>query len=228
MSGWNRMHRLREFIRSLTLTRSARRHAGVGQAATWKMKRKFQMEFLQRFGLQPQHHVLDIGCGTLRGGVPIIRFLEADRYYGVETREEILKEARAEMIENDLTDKRPTLLISKTLDALDLTVSFDVIWAFSVLIHLTDEIAEECFCLVRRCLKPTGCFYANVNVGERAEGRWQGFPVVWRHTGFYRDLATRQGFDMTDMGDLESLGHRSGVRSQDAQRMLAFRPARSI
>lgn len=226
MTLWNPLHQVRRFVRSLALTRSARRHALVGQSAIWKMKRKFQMDFLQRAGLQPQYQLLDIGCGTLRGGVPIIRYLDANRYFGVETREETLKEARAELVENDLTSKCPTLLHTESLDALDVDVSFDVIWAFSVLIHLTDEIVEDCFRLVRRCLKPTGCFYANVNIGERVEGRWQGFPVVWRHKEFYEDLAARQALDMTDMGDLESLGHHSGVRSQDAQRMLAFRPAR--
>jgi hypothetical protein len=38
--------------------------------------------------------LVDLGCGTLRGGIPIIEYLDADSYIGVDVREEAIEEAR--------------------------------------------------------------------------------------------------------------------------------------
>jgi T5SS/PEP-CTERM-associated repeat protein len=69
-----------------------------------------------------------------------------------------------------------------------------------------------------------GSFHANVNIGDRAEGSWQGFPVVSRSLEFYNtEAAARNGLTVRDLGTLGDLGHQSGFKLQDAQRMLEFR-----
>src|SRR5207237_3852901 len=73
-------------------TEEERRSAMVGPASLWQMKRDFQINFLRSMGLEPENYLLDIGCGVLRGGIPIIQYLAEGHYYGIEVRSDALEE----------------------------------------------------------------------------------------------------------------------------------------
>jgi cyclopropane fatty-acyl-phospholipid synthase-like methyltransferase len=190
------------------------------------MKRRFQFDFLKARGLRSDQRLMDIGCGTLRGGIPLIDYLDAGHYVGIEARANVLDEARRELAESGLGHKRPVLIHAADLSEVRLETPIDVAWAFSVLIHMTDEIAEKCLDLVGRCLTADGEFFANVQLGERSDRRWLEFPLVTRPHEFYAALGARHGLEVDDLGTLSSLGHRSGSQAQDAQRMLRFSRAR--
>jgi len=89
--------RFRDRIGSLLQTKQERRHALVGPANLWKMKRDFQIQFLSNVGLKPEHYLFEIGCGTLRGGVPLIQYLESCHYFGFGVREKAIDEGRKEL-----------------------------------------------------------------------------------------------------------------------------------
>lgn len=216
---------LKRLWRRATASSAERRHALVGPAAHWELKRDFQIAFLRERGLQPQHRLLDIGCGTLRGGVPLIDYLEPGHYCGLEAREEVLEEGRAELQEAGLTAKAPILICSQDITQASVDMSFDFAWAFSVLIHMSDDISGNTLDFVAAHLTDAGVFYANVNVGVRAEGAWQGFPVVWRSLAFYEEACSTRGLQLEEIGSLRELGHLTGIESQDAQRMLAIKKA---
>lgn len=203
--------------------RARKRHGLVGPAALWEMKRRFQIDFLRRQGLLPSHELLDLGCGTLRGGIPLIDYLETGHYAGIDVRDEVIGEARKELEEHGLAHKLPELVATPDLAGLALPRTFDVAWAFSVLIHMPDEVLAGAFDFVARHLKPQGIFFANANVGEREPAGWQGFPVVWRPAAFYTEAAATAGLVAEDIGSLGELGHLSQVAAQDAQRMFRFR-----
>ncbi len=214
---------LRGRVKSLTCTNAERRHALVGPADLWKMKRDFQIRFLKDKNLQPEHYLLDIGCGTLRGGVPIIDWLEDGHYFGVEARAKALDEGRKELREAGLDGKNPTLSLSPDISQLTIDRTFDYVWAFSVLIHMTDEVLTDTLAFVTKHLSEQGVFYANVNIGNaRREGNWCGFPVVSRSLEFYNHACAMHGAVVSDLGPLKSLGHISNVISQDTQRMLSI------
>ncbi len=203
-----------------------RRHSLVGPANLWKLKRDFQLAFLREHGLLPEHYLLDIGCGTLRGGIPLIAYLAPKHYFGVDSRADIINEAFNELESAQLATKQPTLLATKSLTNITLPHSVDVVWAFSVLIHMTDVTLTDCFHLVASVLTAGGMFYANVNIGPHGEsGHWEEFPVVVRPLEHYRAYASRAGFQTDDLGSLLENGHRSGVG--DSQRMLMFTRAQS-
>ncbi|MFQ5567645.1 MAG: hypothetical protein ACE5EU_14940, partial [Paracoccaceae bacterium] len=61
-----------------------------------------------------------------------------------------------------------------------LSREFDYIWAFSALIHMTDDVVDDCLGFAARHLHAGGHFYANVNLGNKPRGIWQTFPVIWR------------------------------------------------
>jgi len=207
------------------MANNQQRHALVGPADLWQMKREFQITYLRNSGLQPEHYLFDIGCGTLRGGVPLIQHLDAGRYFGLEIRADVLAEGLLEIKENALDAKRPCLIYGGDLAALRLATRFDFIWAFSVLIHLSDEILDDCLGFVSAQLAPAGSFHANVNVGARREWRWMGFPVTRRPMEFYQSRAEKSGLTVADVGALGELGHISGDPAGDAQRMLRFSKA---
>lgn len=202
---------------------AAERHALVGPADLWEMKRRFQIDFLRRAGLLPHHRLLDLGCGTLRGGIPLIDHLAAGNYAGVEVRGEVLDEGRRELAESGLAGKAPQLVHCSRLTELDLGRTFDVAWAFAVLIHMDDHILDDAVAAVARHLVPDGVFYATANVGAEPAGTWQGFPVVHREAAHYAEVFGRHGLALEDLGSLASFGHvhpRLPAEAQARQRML--------
>jgi len=188
----------------------------------WEIKRRFQSEFLISHGLLPEHRLLDVGCGTLRGGIPLIDYLEPEHYTGIEARREVLEEGRAELAEAGLEHKRPHLIHAADPAQVDLDASFDIAWAFSVLVHMTDDIADACLALVARTLREDGSFYANVSLGDAPEREWQGFPVVSRPLDFYARGAARHGLTVANLGILTEQGYPSGLQDGKGS-MLCFR-----
>lgn len=215
------IRRIRNKLKSMFVDPAGKRHGLVGNPDLWKMKRDFQMRFLKGHGLAESHYLLDLGCGTLRGGIPIIEYLDDGRYFGIEVRPEVLEEAKRELADSGLVNKKPTLLLTNDAPSLPAR-KFDFVWAFSVLIHMDDESLRKAFSLVQNCLADDGAFYANVNLGTGEELEWQGFPVVRRPIDFYKSIADAVGMVVVDIGELKSLGHNSGKESQDAQHMLLF------
>jgi len=201
----------------------ASRHALVGPADLWQMKRQFQIDFLRKMGLRSDQRLLDFGCGTLRGGIPLIRHLDSGHYAGVEVRSDVLAEGHRELVENGLADKRPELVHCERLATLQLGRKFDVVWAFQVLIHIGDALLDDAVAAAARHLDEGGVFYASVNVGKAPDGSWQGFPIVYREPAFYQAAFRRHGLAVVDIGPLSAFGHvhpRQTAAVQACQRML--------
>ena len=199
------------------------RHALVGPRALWREKREFQARFLRANGLLPSHRFLDLGCGTLRGGVPLIGYLEPGHYTGIDVRPQVIAEAWRECDEHGLGARAPALLCCEDLGRLCLPDRFDVIWAFSVLIHMDDAALDSALCFVSRHLGAGGRFLANVNIGTRPDGQWRGFPLVWRSLAFYDAAFRRRGLRLAELGALGLHGHRTRHRDpgiEVGQRML--------
>ena len=83
----------------LTTSASTRRAELIGKPERWEAQRRFQFDFLTSHGLAPEHRLLDIGCGTLRVGIPLIEYLDTGHYAGVEARAPVLKEGRRALAE---------------------------------------------------------------------------------------------------------------------------------
>src|SRR5690349_20714175 len=64
----------------------------VGDPATrrWHEIGQLQFDYLRSHDLQPYHHVLEVGCGNLRAGWHLVRYLDAGHYYGIDISAEAL------------------------------------------------------------------------------------------------------------------------------------------
>lgn len=189
------------------LLRPLKKHYSLaGPPTLWVKKRKFQIKFLKKYGLQPCHVLLDFGCGPLRGGIPIIRYLNVGNYYGVDVRREAINEAKNELTQNKLEHKKPVLTYAKNLGSLRLKTKFDFIWAYSLVIHLTDNIYNDFMEFVSAHLKTEGRLLMNVNVGRRKRrGEWRRFPVNVRPLRFYREVASTFGLSVRQLETLQEL-----------------------
>ena len=177
--------------------------AEVGPVERFREVEAFQIAFLRARGLLPHHRYLDLGCGVLRGGLPVIEYLEDGNYVGIDIDSRLVDIGRRRVEEAGLDSRRPRLLSAPSFSAYDLDVSFDFVLAYSVLIHLTDEILDECLAFLAKRLAPSGVAFASVNLEPWrpgvSEGRWKQFPVVWRELGFYRERGRAHDLQITQL-----------------------------
>ena len=135
----------------------------------WKELGELQLEFLINKGLQKEDNVLDLGCGALRGGIRIIRFLEKEHYYGLDINHSLIKAAKIEIKENNLEEKKPKLALSNNFDASGFGVQFDVILSVSLFTHLPFSKICECLKNIQDTLKPKGRYFTSFFEAEKRQ-----------------------------------------------------------
>jgi len=211
---------------SQTGTEEERLEAMVGPRGVWQESRDFQINFLRRNGLERGNSLLDIGCGPLRGGIPLIRYLDEARYTGIDIRQHVIEEAWSQIRNEDLTKKAPNVVVSTSFGRAELgDTRFDYIWCFQVLYHLDDQLVEDCLAQVTCRLADDGSCYANVNLLSE-EGRWKEFPYVRRTLEFYEAIARRNGLQTRDLGQQRDWGYTNKVPGQ-YDHMLEFKLAKA-
>ncbi len=110
-----------------------RRHVG----GDWEEIGTLQFSYLVQSGLQPSHYLLDIGCGSLRGGIHFVRYLEDGHYYGIDRQQWLLDAGvKVELPQAGLADRTVHLLCRDDFDVTSFGVQFDYALAQSVFTHL--------------------------------------------------------------------------------------------
>jgi SAM-dependent methyltransferase len=91
---------------------------------------------LEANGVRPGHHVLDVGCGALRLGYWLVRYLDADRYCGIEPNKSYVDAGLKHAIGPDLVaQKRPRFDHSSEFDFSVFGTKFDFVIARSIFSH---------------------------------------------------------------------------------------------
>lgn len=126
----------------------------------WDEIGELQFEFLRDRGLRPDHLFLDVGCGSLRGGLRFVPYLEAGNYHGIDRSQRLLDAGLRQLEEANLQDKRPTLARIEDFGLERLGKRFDYALAQSVFTHLPMNLISRCLVNVDRVLVPGGVFFA--------------------------------------------------------------------
>ena len=198
--------------------REARLARLVGPADGWRDTRDFQLRLLSDLGLRPQYRLLDLGCGTLRAGLPLIGFLDPGRYTGVDADADCIAEAQALVADFELTaDKAPTLVHSPDFgrDSLGADAQFDVIWCYQVFIHLTPVLTDAAMAAIARRLAPSGRAFVTVRVDQNRDdlttiGTWRHFALTVGPLRAYIERARAHGLTARTRGTLGALGLPDG------------------
>ena len=129
----------------------------------WEELGQLQQTFLTEQGLMPHHRFIDIGCGSLRAGVPLTRYLDPDRYYGIDLSEDLLEAGyKCEIVPEKLDGKLPRnhLVASDDFDLSSFGARFDYGIAQSVFSHTPVEVLSRCLDRIAPHFVTGGRFYA--------------------------------------------------------------------
>ncbi len=127
----------------------------------WEEVGRLQLDYLVRNGLQPHHKLVDIGCGALRGGIPIIRYLRQGNYHGMDINKSLLQAGRIEIKKAGLTNKRPRLLLDDKFKLVKFQQVFDYGIAISLFTHLPMNFIIRCLVETGKVLARGGLFLAS-------------------------------------------------------------------
>jgi Methyltransferase domain len=136
--------------------------AFVGAPETFDVFAHMQFTLMTLLGLREHHTLLDIGCGSLRGGRLFLMYLLPDRYFGIEPSEWLVREGLRLEIGADLeARKRPRFLFDAEFSCRSFEQPFDFVLAQSIFSHASVAQIRRCLSEVRACLKPESLFAAS-------------------------------------------------------------------
>lgn len=127
-------------------------HLGGG-AAHFAQRGEFQLALLRHLGLARDDRLLDVGCGPLRGGLPLIRFLAPGHYRGVDANASLIEAAHHELGNAGLADARPRVTELADFALATIDERFDVVLLFSVLNHCTPDERARFFANVKDVMR---------------------------------------------------------------------------
>lgn len=127
----------------------------------WDEVGRLQFDFLRAQGLVPQHRLLDVGCGALRGGIHFVRHLEPGHYCGLDVNASLLEAGKRELAAAGLGQRGARLLADDAFRASRFGSSFDMAIAVSLFTHLPMNPIVRCLVEVARTLALDARFYAS-------------------------------------------------------------------
>jgi len=129
----------------------------------WEELGTLQFEHLKQEGLRPEHLLLDVGCGSLRGGVHFISYLNPGHYFGIDINQSFLDAGYdIELAQAGLQGRMPRENLACTAEFQPpwAGVLFDFAIAQSVFTHLMLNRIRQCLTRIAPHMKPDGVFYA--------------------------------------------------------------------
>lgn len=142
----------------------------------WDKMGKLQFDYLVKEGLRPENSLLDIGCGSLRGGIHFIKYLDKGKYSGIDINQSLLDAGKGELKQLDLEAKEPMLMQMDEFNLGSLGEKFDYALAQSVFTHLPVNSITRCIMNVDKVLTTGGRFYATFF--ENKEGKYNLDPII--------------------------------------------------
>ena len=148
----------------------------VGDPASWSARGEKIVEFLRENGLTPQSHVLEIGCGNLSQGKPLIELLAPGHYYGLEPNGWLVEAALDRF--PALESQSPRFAWNSDFDAVRSAVDFDFILAHSVLSHCAHDQLALLLSNTRQVVDDGAVFLCSFR-----KGQYNSLAETWTYPG---------------------------------------------
>ncbi|WP_062374936.1 class I SAM-dependent methyltransferase [Halomonas sp. KX33721] len=111
----------------------------------WEEVGQLQFNFLVAQGLKPEHTLLDIACGSLRGGVHFINYLNPGNYLGLDKEQALINRGiEHELGKAEQSEKQPEFVISDCFEFDHFSKVPDYAIAQSLFTHLVEEDIKAC------------------------------------------------------------------------------------
>lgn len=141
--------------------------AYVGPAEKYDLVAANQFNLLTMLGLRENHFLLDIGCGSLRGGRLFIPYLLPHHYFGIEPNEWLVEEGIKNNIGKDMLEiKHPKFSNEKNFTLSIFDTNFDFILAQSIFSHASQNQIKKCLSEAKKIMKPESLFAATFIKGD--------------------------------------------------------------
>lgn len=131
--------------------------AAVG--GMWNEMGDLQYNWFLNNGLKPENTFLDVGCGSLRGGIHFIKYLNNGNYYGIDLNQSLINAGKIELQEQNM-NKISNLMVNGDFEFNLFNQRFDFALAQSVFTHLPTNHILKCLINIDRVLNKGGKFYA--------------------------------------------------------------------
>jgi len=129
----------------------------------WDEIGRLQFDFMVSQGLEPHHHLLDIGCGSLRGGVHFIGYLDSGNYFGIDSNQSLIDaglsiESKVYGLEAKVRSENFSRTDNFDFSFLDMKIDFAI--AQSVFTHIDLNKIRLCLFRLKNCLTIGGKLFA--------------------------------------------------------------------
>ncbi|HUS48989.1 MAG TPA: class I SAM-dependent methyltransferase [Candidatus Paceibacterota bacterium] len=142
--------------------------AFVGPPQKYDIIAASQFNLLTSLGLRENHFLLDIGCGSLRGGRLFIPYLLPQRYFGIEPEQWLIEEGIKNHLGRDiLTIKKPKFNNNRNFKLDVFNQKFDFMLAQSIFSHASREQIKTCLQSAKKVMKKNTIFAATFLKGEK-------------------------------------------------------------
>lgn len=139
----------------------------VGPGQNYELMGKVQFEHLRHWGLAPDRYLLDIGCGSLRGGRLAIKFMEPAHYYGIEPNQWLIDEGvEHELGQKMFEAKRPIFSNDADFNLNIFGRQFDFLMAQSIFSHTSQAQMRTILNEAAKVMHEKSIFLATYIPGE--------------------------------------------------------------
>lgn len=183
----------------------------IGPPEKYDLVSAMQFNLLTKYGLREHHKLLDIGCGSLRGGRLFIIYLLENNYYGVEPEKWLIKEGvKHELGRGIIRMKSPRFIYDSNFSFNYFKTNFDFAIAQSIFTHASVGQINMCLNNLRKVAKDGFKLLASFIEGkENYDGNEWVYPGCVTYTyGFMKDLAAKHGFSCVMLDEYHPNNHK--------------------
>ena len=170
----------------------------------WDKIGKLQFDFLLAEGLKSTHCLLDIGCGSLRGGTYFIRYLAPGNYLGLDCEKELIETGLEVEVGTEVVQaKHPEFVVSDIFEFSRFRKKPDFSIAISLFTHLKTDDIRTCLTSLRHVVNSGHWLYASFFYGDSSSNRVKSHSHVNFHYSDCElsDIASECGWSTVYMGD---------------------------